>query len=430
MEFKLLKNHHTATREEHQDYSDTLFHLTISQLMNHPYYSNVLTGFPAGQHHFNDDTPILTGIKLAQLTKDNPLSMIDDPSGIGITICSGGSTGKRKAITHSRDFFQRMIDLGVRAVQASSIETPKAVANCFMAGDMSGAFTFGEGICDKLGVHYFPVGSKIDPLSLGEIIEDFKIDTLFCTPSFAYSLAHRASNLASFSSLKSIYYVGELMTNRDAEYIQSRLNVAIRSLSYTTSELGPIGYQCQGCAHDTYHINHDAVHIEIIDPTSHKILPDGHKGEVLVTTYLNDGTPFLRYNTGDLGMIHQSCNCCERQSKTIQLFGRTKGSTKVCAFTLEKSLVLDVVSEIVPATDNDIQVVIRGNKVDLKLQILLDSDKFSSQELTLIENKLTDNYIFKRIISQSEVLDFCVTRKHRSDFNKSRMHKTPFFIHS
>jgi phenylacetate-CoA ligase len=70
------------------------------------------------------------------------------------------------------------------------------------------------------------------------------------------------------------------------------------------------------CAPDHgYHTNPDHVLIEIVDPESGEVLPEGEKGEIVVTNLDSRGTVVLRCKTGDIatgGLTTEPCPNCKR----------------------------------------------------------------------------------------------------------------------
>ena len=55
---------------------------------------------------------------------------------------------------------------------------------------------------------------------------------------------------------------------------------------------------------DGLHVNDDHFLIEIVDPVTGEVLPDGEKGEVVFTTLTKRALPLLRYNTHDICQHH------------------------------------------------------------------------------------------------------------------------------
>ncbi len=68
------------------------------------------------------------------------------------------------------------------------------------------------------------------------------------------------------------------------------------------------GVECE--AHHGTHLREADLYVEIIDPVTGQVLPDGETGEVVITTLTRTGMPLLRYRTGDLSrLLSDPCPC-------------------------------------------------------------------------------------------------------------------------
>jgi phenylacetate-CoA ligase len=64
--------------------------------------------------------------------------------------------------------------------------------------------------------------------------------------------------------------------------------------------------------------------VEIIDPRTLKVLPDGEEGELVLTTLVREGMPILRYRTKDLTrIIPGRCECGRTHRRIDRIKGRT-----------------------------------------------------------------------------------------------------------
>lgn len=69
------------------------------------------------------------------------------------------------------------------------------------------------------------------------------------------------------------------------------------------------GFIAHECPHGGMHITAEDIIIEIIDAQGN-VLPPGECGEIVVTHLATHDFPFIRYQTGDMGILHdQSCSC-------------------------------------------------------------------------------------------------------------------------
>jgi len=59
-----------------------------------------------------------------------------------------------------------------------------------------------------------------------------------------------------------------------------------------------------------YHVREADLYLEIIDPETGAVLPDGEWGEIVFTTLTRVGMPFIRYRTGDISRWKtEACPC-------------------------------------------------------------------------------------------------------------------------
>ena len=96
-----------------------------------------------------------------------------------------------------------------------------------------------------------------------------------------------------------------------------------------TEIYGPgIGINCPG--ETGMHYWDDYIYIEIIDPVTGKVLPDGEYGEIVCTTLVKEGAPLIRYRTHDLSrIIPEPCKCGSSFPRLDIIKGRTDDMMKI-----------------------------------------------------------------------------------------------------
>lgn len=93
--------------------------------------------------------------------------------------------------------------------------------------------------------------------------------------------------------------------------------------AYGTADLGFLGYTMEGV---TGFCLMDSIYMQICDPDTGEILPDGEIGEIVVTTF-NKSYPLIRFATGDLGALAAEPQCDGQQ--LLGLYGRSGDAIKV-----------------------------------------------------------------------------------------------------
>src|SRR5256712_8257839 len=87
---------------------------------------------------------------------------------------------------------------------------------------------------------------------------------------------------------------------------------------------GPgLGIDCEARA--GIHVWEDHYHVEVIDPATGAVVPDGREGELVVSTLTREGLPLVRYRTGDLTRVvsRERCGCGRTALRLDRLRGRT-----------------------------------------------------------------------------------------------------------
>jgi phenylacetate-CoA ligase len=103
---------------------------------------------------------------------------------------------------------------------------------------------------------------------------------------------------------------------------------------YGSQEIGPSAIECK--EHKSfYHILSDRVVLEILDEEKRPV-PNGASGEITVTCLDNTVMPLLRYQLGDIGVLHDGMLCtCKNTSPLLEILQR---NTDVVRFSDGHSL--------------------------------------------------------------------------------------------
>jgi len=114
-------------------------------------------------------------------------------------------------------------------------------------------------------------------------------------------------------------------------------------LHYGTTETGlGGGVECQ--AHAGCHWRQADLIIEIIDAHSGQVLPEGHLGEMVITTLNREAMPLIRYRTGDTAALATApCSCGGYTARIVSIAGRQKTYTLAPGLNLTSQLLDDTI---------------------------------------------------------------------------------------
>jgi phenylacetate-CoA ligase len=97
---------------------------------------------------------------------------------------------------------------------------------------------------------------------------------------------------------------------------------------YGTNESGMMACEC--VHQNGMHIMEDAVILEVADPETGKILPEGEKGTIYITTLYRSGAPSIRFNVNDISaLMPAGCSCGSTLRRLDRIFGRNDNMVKL-----------------------------------------------------------------------------------------------------
>lgn len=141
-----------------------------------------------------------------------------------------------------------------------------------------------------------------------DIIENSPCRQIFGYPSALYLLCLHARkqgrNLRRLG-IKTVFVTSEVLFPYQRELIVETLNCPVAN-GYGGRDSGFISHECpQG----GMHLMADALVVETVDEDGHPVQP-GEPGEIVVTDLYSHEAPFLRYRTGDIGVLSdRACPC-------------------------------------------------------------------------------------------------------------------------
>jgi len=166
-----------------------------------------------------------------------------------------------------------------------------------------------------------------------------------------------------------------------------------------TEIIGPgVSSECE--FQNMLHINEDHFYPEIIDPVTGKSLPDGEKGELVITTLTKEGTPVLRYRTRDITYLtREKCKCGRTTVKMHRLLGRTDDMLIIRGVNVFPSQIEEVLIKIEGIEPHYQIIVDRREKLDfIEVQVEMNEKLFSDEIKKLEEmEKFIEQELYKTL---------------------------------
>lgn len=224
-----------------------------------------------------------------------------------------------------------------------------------------GLWTAGIGFqlgCERLGAMAIPMGPGNTDKQL-KMMMDMKSTVLCATSSYALLLAEEIEKrgIGDKIHLKKGVIGSERWGDKMRARIAAELGVELYDIYGLTEIYGPgIGINCQ--KEEPMHYWDDFIYIEIIDPVTGKVLPDGEIGEIVITTLRKEGAPLIRYRTHDLSrIVPQPCSCGSRFPRIDRIIGRSDDMIKVKGVNIYPGQVEDVLKGV-DGVSSEYQVMI------------------------------------------------------------------------
>jgi phenylacetate-CoA ligase len=238
---------------------------------------------------------------------------------------SSGTTGKPKALFFSRNDVDHAAELIARCLVMTGVTRKDVLQNMMTYGLFTGALVMHYG-AEKLGMLVIPAGPGNSERQL-MLMQDFGSTVIHTTPSYALYFAdfleRKGIDARRDLKLRKALIGAEPHTEESRRKIEEALGVAAYN-SYGLSEMnGPgVAFECE--RRQGMHIWEDSYLVEVIDPESGAPLPEGEKGELVLTSLRREAMPLLRYRTRDItSLIAGPCPCGRTHRRINRITGRS-----------------------------------------------------------------------------------------------------------
>jgi len=303
---------------------------------------------------------------------------------------SSGTTGKPTVVGYTAKDIETWSDLMARDFVMVGVEKSDIFQNAVNYGFFTGGLGVHYGI-ERMGAMAVPSGVGNTERQL-EIMMDFGVTVLHCTPSYALYLAEtaKAKGVVDRLSLRIGCFGAEPWSDESRKELEETLHIKAYD-SYGLSEMmGPgVAFECQ--EQNGLHIWEDHFLIEILDKNEQPCAP-GEPGELVITSLTKEAMPLIRYHTGDVTYImEEKCGCGRVSRKLHRFLGRADDMLIVRGINVFPSQIEDVLVSI-PEIGNYFQVVVDRKKHgldEISIQVELKDEAFTGElsDLARIQKK-------------------------------------------
>ncbi|MGI6007089.1 MAG: DVU_1553 family AMP-dependent CoA ligase [Ruminococcus sp.] len=243
-----------------------------------------------------------------------------------VTLHTSGTGGRPKRLYFTQedleltvDFFccgmREVVEEGDRAVVFLPCLREDSVGNLLLKS------------LDRMKVTGYGPGPVENPGLAVRMLQAEKADAFVGTPLQALALAEHAKAGKASLMLKRILVSTDYLADSVRKRIEQGLGCQVfNHFGITEAGLG-CAVECQ--CHNGMHIRENDLLVEVIDPVSGRILPNGKRGEMVLTTLTRKGMPLIRYRTGDYCIMERKpCRCGSYLARIVKTEGRIKDRLK------------------------------------------------------------------------------------------------------
>ena len=373
----------TASREQITQWQTAGFLDAVKRVYeNVPYYREKMEEKGVTPDDIKDLSDLS---KLPFLTKDDlreayPYGLMARPLSDCVRIHStSGTTGRRVVAFYTENDIRMWDECCARALVAAGGTKDDVVQVSYGFG----LFTGGAGL--NGGSHM--LGSLTLPMSSGntdrqiQFMTDLGATILCCTPSYAAYLAESINErgVRDRIRLKAGIFGAEAWTEEMRHDIEKALGLKAYDIYGLTEISGPgVAFECEAQA--GMHINEDYFIVEVIDPKTGEVLPEGEKGELVFTSFAKEAFPLIRYRTKDIGILnHEKCSCGRTFVRMTKPLGRSDDMLIVKGVNVFPSQIETVLLNHGYAANYQIVVDRVNNSDTIEVRVEMTPEMFSDE---------------------------------------------------
>jgi len=312
-----------------------------------PFYRKHFDGLDVNNDFEAEDLKKFPFTTKDDLSENNQEFLCVPISEVAEYVTTSGTSGEPVTIYLTKKDLQRLAEnektslMTTGATSDDIFQLMTTIDKQFMAG-----LAYYLGV-QEIGGGMIRIGPGVPALQWKSILLN-KPTVLIAVPSFIINLLDYAkSNNIDFqsSSVKSIICIGEPISEDDL-----KLNILGKRIvmdwkvnlysTYASTEMSAAFTEClsqNGC-----HLNEELLHLEVIKEDN-DYAKDGEVGEIVITSIGTEGTPLVRYKTGDLARVHYAlCSCGRTSPRLGPIIGRKNQMIKFKGTTIFPNSIYEI----------------------------------------------------------------------------------------
>ena len=288
---------------------------------------------------------------------------------------SSGSTGTPVAMFYDEHDLDQWAECMARCYHMAGVLTGDKVQITPSFGLFNGGFGMYHG-ARKANLFIVPAGSGNTSRQVN-LIKNFNVKCLTGVVSYGIRIMEVMEDMGvELPSLKVGIFGAETFSDKMREKIESGLGIKAFDI-YGMTETGGVGTTGMDCeAHEGIHVWEDQYIIEIVNPETGEILPDGEIGEVVFTSLNRNAIPIIRFKTGDISKIvsREKCSCGRTHTRIARIQGRRDDMLIIKGVNFFPKQVEQALMEI-PGVLNNYRIIISEDNLVKDVRIEVEAEE-------------------------------------------------------
>lgn len=303
---------------------------------------------------------------------------------------TSGTTGRPMRWLDTVESWEWWLRCWTFVYRAAGIGAGDRIYFAFSFGPFIG-FWAGFDAARRIGALAIPGGGLDTQLRLRALIEA-RATVLVCTPSYALRLAEVARGAGTETAslgVRATIHAGE--PGASIPSTRRRIEAAwnARCIDHTgLTEVGATGFTCTAGA---LHLNESEFVAEVRDPAAGTIVPSG-EGELILTNLGRDGSPVIRYRTGDRVRLVTAPCACGRTFARLDggVLGRVDDMIVVRGMNVFPSAIEEVVRRYDCVDEFRVEVRRRAEMGELRVVVEIDDAKWDADRIAATLDELSE----------------------------------------
>ncbi len=322
---------------------------------------------------------------------------------------SSGTTGKPTVVGYTKADMEVWDEVMARVFTMAGASSEDIVHNGYGYGLFTGGLGFHNG-AEKIGATIIPASGGMTDRQL-MLMKDFGATILAATPTFSLHMAEVAKKAGNEYlkdyKLKAGVFGAEPTSKGLKKEVSEAWGIDYHEVYGLSEIIGP-GVACSCKESELLHVFEDHFYFEIINPETGEEMPEGQRGELVITPLTKQALPLLRYRTGDITSItKEPCKCGRTQLRMESIVGRADDMLIISGVNVYPSQIEHVIANAEGVTLN-YQIIVdkKGHLDKLEIHVEVTDDIMSDSlgEMAIIKKEIQSALLNNLYIHANVVL--------------------------